>query len=86
MGGDSRPGSSRVSMSRGDQGERKIPIVDQQYSRMKRLSVKAEERGEPGVSEGIYTASLMYIRTHGHESSGPKLNSIETVKMELGKW
>ena len=73
MGGNSRPGSalgSRVSIFSDDQEERKIPIVEQQDSRAKHLAVKAEDRGEPGVREGIYTASLMYIRTNGNESSG----------------
>ena len=32
-----------------------------------------------------YTASLMYIRTRGNDSSGSKLNSLETAKKELGK-
>ena len=59
MGGDSRPGSSRVSMFSDDQEELKIPIVEQQDSRAKHLAVKAEEWNEPGVREGIYTASLM---------------------------
>ena len=88
MGGNSRPGSAlgrRVSMFSDDQEERKIPIVEQQDSRMKHLAVKEEEWDEPGVREGIYTASLTYIRTNGNASSGSKLNSIETVKMELGK-
>ena len=70
---NSRPGSalgSRVSIFSDDQEGRKIPIVEQQDSRMKHLAVKAEEWNEPGVREGIYTASLMYIRTNGNESSG----------------
>ena len=53
MGGDSRPGSSRMSMFSGDQEEVEIPITEQQDSRMKHLAVKAEERSEPGVREGI---------------------------------
>ena len=60
MGGNSRPGSSRVSMFSDDQEEAKIPITEQQDSRMKHLAVKAEEWNEPGVREGIYTASLIY--------------------------
>ena len=62
-----------------------IPIVEQQDSQQKHLAVKAEERNEPGVREGIYTSSLMYIMTLGNESSGSKLNSVEAVKKELGK-
>ena len=85
MGGSSRPGSSRAPTFSDDQKERKIPTVGQQDSRAKHLAVKTEARNEPAVREGIYTAKLMYIRANGNESSGPKLNSIETVKMELGK-
>ena len=85
MGDNSRPGSSRVSMFSDDQEEAKIPIAEQQDSRAKHLAVKAEERNEPGVREGIYTATLMYMGTHGNDSSGSKLNSIETVKFERGK-
>ena len=85
MGGDSRPGIIRVSMFSGDQEESEIPIVGQQGSWVGHLAVKAEEWNEPGVREGIYTASIMYIRTHGDESSGSKLNSIESVKMERGE-
>ena len=70
MGGNSRPGSSRVSMFIDDQEEAEIPIAEQQDSRMKHLAVKAEERNEPGVLEGIYTASLMYMKTRGNDSSG----------------
>ena len=88
MGGNSRPGSalgSWMSVFSDDQEERGIPIVEQQDSRMKHLAVKAEEWNEPGVREGIYTASLMYIKSNGNDSSGSKLNSVETVKKELGK-
>ena len=45
MGGDIRPGSGRMSMFIDDQEEVKIPIIDQQDSRMKHLAVKAEEGG-----------------------------------------
>ena len=85
MGGDSRPGISGVSMSSDDQEEGKIPIAEQQDSRMKHLDVKAEERSEPGVREGTYAASLMYMGARGNDSSGSKLNSIEAVKFECGK-
>ena len=63
---------SRVSVFSDDQEERKIPIAEQQDRRKKHLDVKAEERNGPGVREGVYTASLMYIRTHGNESLGSK--------------
>ena len=85
MGGRIRPGSSRMSMFSGDQEDGKIPIVEQQDSQQKHLAAKAEEWNEPGVREGIYTASLMYIMTLGNESSGSKLNSVETAKKELGE-
>ena len=49
------------------------------------MAVKAEEWDEPGVREGIYTATSMYLLSRGNESSGSKLNCIETVKKELGK-
>ena len=87
MGGNSRPGSalgSRMSVFSDDHEEKKIPIAEQEDSKMKHLAVKAEEWNEPGVREGIYTATLMYLMTHGNESSGSKLNCIETVKKELG--
>ena len=87
-GGNSRPESalgSRMSVFSDDQEEKKIPIAEQRDSRKKHLAVKAEEWNEPGVREGIYTASLMYIRTHGNDSSGSKLNSLETAKKELVK-
>ena len=65
-----------------DQEEAKIPIIEQQESRAKHLAVRAEEWCEPGAREGIYTASLIYMKTHGNDSSGSNLNSIETVKFE----
>ena len=70
MGGNRRPGSSRVSMFSGDQEEVKIPITEQQDSQKKHLAVKAEEWNEPGVREGLYTASLIYMKTHGNDSWG----------------
>ena len=65
MGGNSRPGSdlgSRMSVFSDDQEERKIPIFEHQDRRMKQLAVKAEERNETSAREGIYTASLMYLK------------------------
>ena len=89
MGDHSRPASGvsscRMSMFSDDDQDREIPIVAQQDSQEKHLAVKAEEWNESGVREGIYTASLMCIMTMGNESSGGKLNSVETVKKELGK-
>ena len=85
MGGSSRPGSSRVSMFIDGQEEVKIPITEQQDSRAKRLAVKAEGRNEPGVREGLCAASLIYLKTHGNESRGSKLNSSETVRLERGE-
>ena len=88
MGGNSRPLSalgSRASIFSDGQEEREIPTVEQLDSREKHLAVNAEERNEPGVREGIYTASLMYMRTQGNEPSGSKLNSVESAKKELGK-
>ena len=85
MRGNSRPGSSRVSMFSGDQEEVKIPITEQQDSRMKHLAAKAEELNEPGVREGIYTASIIYMETHGNASRGSNLNSSETVRLECGE-
>ena len=70
MGDNSRPGSNRVSIFSDDQEESKIPIVEQQDSRAEHLAVKAEERNELGVREGIYTATLMYMKTNGNDSSG----------------
>ena len=89
MGGRSRPtsgvSSCRMSIFSDDQEDRRIPIVEQKDSQEKHLAVKAEEWNESDVQEGIYTASLMYIMTLGYESTGAKLNSVETVKKELGK-
>ena len=90
MGDRSRPASGRVSSCResmfsDDQEDRKIPIVEQRGNQEKHLAVKAAEWNESDVQEGIYTASLMYIMTLGNESTGSKLNSVETVKKELGK-
>ena len=62
-----------------------IPITQQQDSRAKHLAVNAEERNGPGVREGLYTASLIYMKTHGNESWGSKLNSSETVRLERGE-
>merc|ERR1712112_270982 len=85
MGGDSRPGSSRVSTFSDDQEEVGVPIIEQQDSREKHLAAKAEEWNEPGVREGLYTASLIYMKTHGNDSRGSKLNSSETVRLECGE-
>ena len=52
---------------------------------MHHLAVKAEEWDEPGVREGIYTASMIYMRQRGNESRGSKLNSSETVRRECGE-
>ena len=84
MGGDNRP-SSRVSMFSDDQEEVEIPITEQRDSRTKHLSANGEERNEPGVREGLYKASLIYMKTHGNESLGSKLNSSETVRLERGE-
>ena len=67
MGGNSRPGSGRTPTFGGDQEEAKIPITEQQDSRMKHLAAKAEEWNEPGVREGLYTASLIYMKHHGND-------------------
>ena len=85
MGGSSRPGSSRVSMFSDDQEEVKIPIIEQQDSRAKHLAAKAGEWNEPGVREGLYTASLIYMKHHGNESRGGKLSSSKTVRLECGE-
>ena len=85
MGGDIRPGSGRMSTFSGDQEEVKIPIIEQQDSRMKNLAAKAEEWDGPGVREGLYTSSLIYMKHHGNESRGGKLNSSETVRLERGE-
>ena len=63
----------------------KIPIIEQQDSRMKQLAVKAEEWNEPGVREGLYAASLIYMKTHGNDSSGSKLNSSGSIRFERGE-
>ena len=62
-----------------------IPITEQQNSRMQQLAVNDEEWGEPGAREGIYTASLIYMRQFGNESCGSKMNSSETVRRECGE-
>ena len=68
-----------------DQEEVKIPIIEQQDSREKHLAAKADEWNEPGVREGLYTSSLIYLKTHGNDSRGRKLNSSETVRIERGE-
>ena len=69
-----------MSVFSDDQEEKKIPIAEQEVSKKTHLAAKAEEWGEPGVREGIYTATLMYLLSHGNDSSGSKLNFIETAK------
>ena len=67
MGGSppaSRP-SSGVSMFSENQytpEEARIPINEQQGSRMRHLAVKDEEWNEPAVLEGLYIASLIYMK------------------------
>ena len=80
--GVGRP-SSRVSIFTDDQYEAedgRIPITEQQDSRMQHLAVKAEEWNEPGIREGIYIASLIYMKNRGNESCRSKLNNSETVR------
>ena len=72
MGGNIRPGSSRVSMFIGDQGAVRIPITEQQRSRMENLAAKAEERNEPGVREGRYEVSQSYMKHIKRESRGSR--------------
>ena len=82
----SRPGSCWAPTFSGDQEEAKIPSIEQQDSRMEHLDVEEEEgRSGPCVRDGVYTASLLYMETHGNESSGAKMNSVETAKLERGK-
>ena len=52
---------------------------------MQHLAVKAEEWNEPGVREGIYIASMIYMENRGNESWGSKLNRSETVRQERGE-
>ena len=73
-----------MSIFSDDQEEKRIPILEQEDSKKKHLAVKAEEWNEPGAREGVYTATLMYLLSHGNDSSGSKLNCIEDVKKELG--
>ena len=84
MDGDSRPGSdlgSRMSVFSGDQEEMEILIAGgRKAARRNTWPSRQKKRIEPGVREGIYTATLMYLMSHGNESSGPKLNCIEPVK------
>ena len=63
----------------------RVPITEQQDSRMQHLAVKAEEWDEPGVREGLYTASLIYMKQCGNDSWGSKLNSSEAVRQECGE-
>ena len=89
MGDHSRPtsgvSSCRMSVFSDDREDRRVPIVEQQDRQEKHLGVKAEEWNEAEVQEGIYTASLMYIMTLGNDSTGAKLNSLETVKKGTGE-
>ena len=62
-----------------------VPITEQQGCRMQRLAVKAEEWNEPGVREGLYTASMIYMEQCGNDSWGCKLDSSETVRQECGE-
>ena len=52
---------------------------------MQNLAVKAEEWNEPGVREGLYIASLIYMKQWRSDSCGSTLSSKETVLQERGE-
>ena len=91
MGG-SRPDSQSSRLSVFSEGglqfiaeESRVPIHKADNSRAQHLAAKAKEWYEQSVMEGLYMATIIYIRESGNWGYGSKLSSLEYIWNECGK-
>ena len=62
--------------------ENRAPIHEASNSRMQHLAVKAKEWYDSSVLEGLYMATLIYLKESENWGYGSKLSSQEYVRIE----